>query len=322
MAAIINSVLRFARGFDTDRKEDWSEQQSVQRREIIGAALCDIFNPLYYSPDPYISAETAERFGIVVRKMNLAQNASFWRESYCSGPRPELFKPMFASVLELLPINEQNKRTQAAFKILDRVSVQAEKGIISAGIVSKSLSVLFCEVERVPAKENGMIPTQQSLTLQEWSGWVHIPPKGQVRGSKYMSPTDPDNPDNISPTPWGVQYGDSFLRDDSRPHRTVILEHAAPFSEDLHRSEVLTIIGLMRERLAGQTLQQHKFIPIQIISCTEDMKARVLQAHFEDGRLNIWKSTLHSFQTEEERLANLPLFLLYLAATPTGNTVF
>jgi hypothetical protein len=78
-----------------------------------------------------------------------------------------------------------------------------------------------------------------------------------------MRQSDPNTPESESPTPWDVRFGDNWVRDDSHPHRTVILEHSVPPHEGLLRSEVLTIIGLMRERLSAQTLMEHKLAPVR-----------------------------------------------------------
>jgi hypothetical protein len=53
-----------------------------------------------------------------------------------------------------------------------------------------------------------------------------------------------------------------------------------------------------------------------------DYQARILQADFRDGKLTIYKSLLWSFATQEERLENTSLFLLYFAAQPVGDTTF
>lgn len=51
------------------------------------------------------------------------------------------------------------------------------------------------------------------------------------------------------------------MRDDSKPHRVFLLEHASHPEKELLRSEVLTVLGMMRERLAGHTLRENKIAP-------------------------------------------------------------
>lgn len=51
-----------------------------------------------------------------------------------------------------------------------------------------------------------------------------------------------------------------------------------------------------------------------MVSSLGYMKARIIQAHFEDGRLVVLKSKLYDFSTPESCDQNLGLFMLYLAS--------
>lgn len=83
-----------------------------------------------------------------------------------------------------------------------------------------------------------------------------------IKWWKYNRPsTEPQEHERVAGYR-SSRFGYSWLRDDARPHITCILEHAVPPEESLLRNEVLTILGLMRGRLAGHTLKQHQIIPV------------------------------------------------------------
>ncbi|KAL2839351.1 hypothetical protein BJY01DRAFT_250531 [Aspergillus pseudoustus] len=347
MEDLVKGVLRFGRRFDSERVADWSEHQHLHRRQIIRDALTEIFDKLYYSPSPCISLSTAKDLQIVVKQLKLVETGNY--DSVRQDFQPEFFKPMPMGALEFLKVDFKEKSVQGHLSSLDSTWSHAETGNCGgynqAKAVAETLSRWFRKLERVPVGENGA-SVQDSLTLQEWSGWIHRRPSPKIEGTKYMRPSGADGPEGTSPTPWNAQYSDGWLRDDSNPHQTVMVVHTSPPHDDLLRAEVLTIIGLMRERLATQTLIEHKIIPvrailpflnyiyhgatrtifltvvqIQVISCMADFQARVLQAHFQYGRLTIFKSLLWSFKTVEDREENLLAFLLYLGAKPVGDTI-
>lgn len=57
-----------------------------------------------------------------------------------------------------------------------------------------------------------------------------------------------------------------------------------------------------------------------VISCMNGFAARITEGHFSEGKLILYKSPLHYFDTEGYREANVELFLLYLASEPVGVT--
>lgn len=99
-----------------------------------------------------------------------------------------------------------------------------------------------------------------------------------IEKDKYMQPSPlpkPESPDEPPPDPkaninpaafqW-TRLANAWMRDDSKPHRIFLLEHASHPEEQLLRSEVLTILGMIRERLAGHTLRDHKIAPVRLDS--------------------------------------------------------
>ncbi|KAL3441884.1 hypothetical protein BJX65DRAFT_313422 [Aspergillus insuetus] len=317
---VSTSIATLVRSLDPDHERiaDWDDQHHLHVRQDIIADLMTIFDKIYYTPDPYVSSETARDLDITIQHLKLVETGSYAEEHFAH--QPVFFQPMPLSAFELLPIDRFDVRTNELMKSLDEYWDEAESGgkcggFTQARAVSDMFSCLFSMAERVP------VGSDENFTLQQWSGWVRRWPNRTVPGRKYMRPTGTKNCQNKSPIPWDVRYGDNWVRDDSHPHRTVILEHSVPPYEGLLRSEVLTIIGLMRERLSAQTLMEHKVAPIQIISCMNDYQARILQADFRDGRLTIYKSLLWSFAEQEERLENTTVFLLYFAAQPVGDTM-
>ncbi|KAJ0425050.1 hypothetical protein BJY00DRAFT_308935 [Aspergillus carlsbadensis] len=310
-------IATLVRNVDRERKADWDVQHHLHARQEVTAGLMVVFDRIYYMPGPYVSDMAARDLDISVKHLKLIEMGDYRTEH--QEFRPGFFKPMSLKAFELLPISRCDAGTRAMVKILDKYWTEAERGgrcggFTEATAVSDHLSCLFSRAERTPAGSD------EDYTLQQWSGWVKRWPNQTVPGRKYTRPTNPANPENHSPTPWDVRFGDDWVRDDSHPHRTVILEHSVPPYEGLLRSEVLTIIGLMRERLSAQTLTEHMIAPIQIISCMSAYEARILQADYQGGKLTIYKSLLWSFATHEDRLENTPTFLLYFAAEPVGDT--
>lgn len=58
-----------------------------------------------------------------------------------------------------------------------------------------------------------------------------------------------------------------------------------------------------------------------VISCMNGFAARIIEGHYNEGKLVLYKSELFDFATEGYRDANVELFLLYLGSQPVGDTV-
>lgn len=84
--------------------------------------------------------------------------------------------------------------------------------------------------------------------------------------SRDEPPPDPRANINLAAFEW-TRLAEAWMRDDSKPHRMFLLEHASRPEEELLRSEVLTILGMIRERLAGHTLREHKIAPVRFYTC-------------------------------------------------------
>lgn len=59
---------------------------------------------------------------------------------------------------------------------------------------------------------------------------------------------------------------------------------------------------------------------MNVVSCVNGYGARILQAHYQEEKLVVYKSRYYDFGDAEERYRNTRLFLLYLASEPVGNT--
>ncbi|KAL2870545.1 uncharacterized protein BJX67DRAFT_370071 [Aspergillus lucknowensis] len=312
LETLVKTVSRIARGHDRERLADWAEQHHIHARQDLRDALDPIFDKLYYSPSLEVSRDFAQRLRIRWSQLPLVEGSA----NHMKGRRL-FFEPIPLTLLGRMPLKREDGGTGKRVRAMDGLWARQESGMCGeysqAGVVADTLIHEFGLYERV-------VSMDASHTLQELSGWVQCWPGREIQDQKYMRPTKYTSEADRCLTPWNARFADTWHRDDARPHRTVILEHSVLGSEGLQRSEVLVIIGLMRERLAGYTLLENKVIPVQIISCMNGFKARILQAHFWYGELIIYKSWLYDFSTPEERGVNVPLFLRYLASRPVGDT--
>lgn len=58
-----------------------------------------------------------------------------------------------------------------------------------------------------------------------------------------------------------------------------------------------------------------------LISSMNGFAARIVQGHYSEGKLVLYKSDLFYFNTAGYREANIELFLRYLGSEPVGDTV-
>ncbi|KAJ0345145.1 hypothetical protein COL922a_014935, partial [Colletotrichum nupharicola] len=128
-----------------------------------------IFDKIYYTPDPYVTSETARDLGISIKHLKLVETGDYKNEHF--EFRPEFFKPMPMAAYELLPIDAFDVGTTGLMKTLDEYWDEAESGgkcggFTQARAVSDLFSCLFSLVERMP------VGSYDDFTLQQWSGWV------------------------------------------------------------------------------------------------------------------------------------------------------
>ncbi|KAJ0425038.1 hypothetical protein BJY00DRAFT_308923 [Aspergillus carlsbadensis] len=110
---------------------------------------------------------------------------------------------------------------------------------------------------------------------------------------------------------------------DGRSHIVFTMCHDLVPEEDvIYRRELLAILGFMLTRMKSPYFEDHHVVPVMVISCFPDHRARILQAHLTDCDFIIRKSSPYDFSNPESREENLPLFLAYMASVPVGSTRF
>jgi hypothetical protein len=154
---------------DHERIADWGDQHHLYARQDIITGLMTIFDNIYYTPDPYVSSETARDLDISIKHLKLVETGSYASEHFAHWPA--FFKPMPLGALELLSINRFDARTSELMKSLDGYWDEAENGgkcggFTQARAVSDMFSCLFSMAERVA------VGSDEGFTLQQWSGWV------------------------------------------------------------------------------------------------------------------------------------------------------
>ncbi|KAL2839377.1 hypothetical protein BJY01DRAFT_250557 [Aspergillus pseudoustus] len=119
-------------------------------------------------------------------------------------------------------------------------------------------------------------------------------------------------------TPWSLDPGEVWQGRDGTPHLTfTMINHSAPH-QGLLRVELLMILGVMLTRHRIVSMKAHNIMPVSIqagnmiekidvISCFNRYKARVLRAHMSETGLAIEKNRFYDFITPESRATNGPL---------------
>ncbi|KAJ0421369.1 hypothetical protein BJY00DRAFT_312276 [Aspergillus carlsbadensis] len=78
------------------------------------------------------------------------------------------------------------------------------------------------------------------------------------------------------------------------------------------RAEVVTILGIMAERHEAEELHAHTIIPVMLISFVGPGHARILLAHFDQGKLQIEMSSLLPIYTDDN--TNMDTLIRWWAA--------
>ncbi|RDW72420.1 uncharacterized protein DSM5745_07592 [Aspergillus mulundensis] len=142
------------------------------------------------------------------------------------------------------------------------------------------------------------------------------------------SATDRDNPYKAISGPSNVRAAwhirDDKTRTSREPHALFTMTHTVPPppppTEQILRTEILAILGVMLSRLRSWTLRDFSIIPVLLISCFNRYKARVLYGYMSDNGLVIACSCLHDFSTQQARDKNFNVFFSWMASEPIGNT--
>ncbi|EAW18190.1 uncharacterized protein NFIA_081340 [Aspergillus fischeri NRRL 181] len=102
------------------------------------------------------------------------------------------------------------------------------------------------------------------------------------------------------------------------PHIKVLMFNAIQGQEDfLIREEILTILGVMMQRLNTDGLEKHVVAPVMLLSFMGECHGRI--AYFDGDKLVIQRSKLYRFYSGDWK--SYLLFLTYLAAGEVQQTL-
>ncbi|KAL4883170.1 hypothetical protein BJY04DRAFT_27853 [Aspergillus karnatakaensis] len=120
--------------------------------------------------------------------------------------------------------------------------------------------------------------------------------------------------------PWITDIRWVNRRHDGNPHVQLAMVQHTPPTEELLRTELLTLLGVMITRLGVEDLAEHRVMPVMALSCFQGARARIVQAFMTDTGLAICKTSLFDFTDQENREDTIETCLSYLASTPVGDT--
>jgi hypothetical protein len=101
------------------------------------------------------------------------------------------------------------------------------------------------------------------------------------------------------------------------PHLVCILHQGVDIAGPLLRSEVLTIVGVILDRMRSEWSETHLIFPILMVSMI-GTQGRILQAHYDGDKLYIQYSKLYEFKYFDKD--NIDLFLRWMMNEPIGDT--
>ncbi|KAL4958566.1 hypothetical protein BDW69DRAFT_179564 [Aspergillus filifer] len=144
-------------------------------------------------------------------------------------------------------------------------------------------------------------PEGQNESLTAITGWIHLDGYTPWLG-----------PDTVERPEWACNGG--WVHPGNKtPHFKAVMYSAISGSEEcLLRGEVLTILGIMMERLQLESLRKHLIIPVMLFSFMGPRHGRILLAYSDGRQLIIRKSPLYQFTSRDE--GSMELFARYQAA--------
>ncbi len=102
-----------------------------------------------------------------------------------------------------------------------------------------------------------------------------------------------------------------------RPHLACVLHQGIDMAGPLLRSEVLTIVGVILDRMRSEWSETHLIFPILMVSMI-GTRGRILLAHYDGDQLYIQYSKLSEFKDFDKD--NIDLFLRWMMSEPIGDT--
>ncbi|PYI02466.1 hypothetical protein BO78DRAFT_453940 [Aspergillus sclerotiicarbonarius CBS 121057] len=268
-----------------------------------------------------LTDEQAARYHIICRPLTLRTDGGY------SSTESVHFKPWPLLKLEQYPIDHSDKQTESDFKgheaVFDNFNKDHQDDTIDEDDSDEDDSGDFlCNALVYEFVQYARKGHPSGNTLEHLSGWHEGDFDRKILKGRYMDSamhTDPSSDPLASPS---LTFEAVWYRTlpHELPHISLIVSYEGLSDDNLLRSEVLTLIGIMRTRLGRTELKEHTVAPVLMISCMGFLKARILQAHYTNGKLMVSKSPLHDFSTPEARQKNIPLFLLYMCSECVGDT--
>ncbi|KAL4941083.1 hypothetical protein BDV06DRAFT_223439 [Aspergillus oleicola] len=144
-------------------------------------------------------------------------------------------------------------------------------------------------------------PEGQNESLASITNWMHLDGYAPWLGANTVEKPE-----------WACNGG-WVPPGDKQPHFKAVMYSAISGREEcLLRGEVLTILGIMMERLRMESLGKHLIIPVMLFSFMGPRHGRILLAYFDGQQLVIRKSPLYQFTSRDE--GSMELFARYQAA--------
>jgi hypothetical protein len=101
------------------------------------------------------------------------------------------------------------------------------------------------------------------------------------------------------------------------PHEVCLLNQGFENVGPLLKSEVLSIIGILLERMGPEWSKAHLIFPLLMVSMIGP-QGRILQAHWDGDKLYVQYSQL--YELRDYNKDNMDLFLRWLMNKPIGDT--
>ncbi|RAH85516.1 hypothetical protein BO86DRAFT_159337 [Aspergillus japonicus CBS 114.51] len=291
-----------------------SEEMHHKARNTTRAHLRELHRRVQASQSQSLSESETRDLGVDCVELPLRPDGLLREET----DEAVYFHPWPLRRLEAHPVDMTDPTTRESARIKEKLWARFDrKGTDQDGFLSAVLADEFLEYLR-----EGPLGRD---TLEQFSLWTEGSAKtfeGGIIRSRYMdfsASADPDTGPGAAHAA-DFKFEEAWCARKGNPHVSLIVTHKVAPEERLLRTEVLALVGIMRTRLSRAALKEHTIIPINMISCMRQRQARILQAHFNGEDLVIRKSHLYDFSTRELREKNIPLFLLYMASRPIGDT--
>ncbi|PYH40502.1 uncharacterized protein BP01DRAFT_361227 [Aspergillus saccharolyticus JOP 1030-1] len=289
---------------------DSTEELRHKARNTTRAHLRELHRRVQASPSAAFSDSDARELGIECVELPLQPDGLLPNTG-----EAVYFQPWPMRRLEAHPVDMTDPTTRDSARVKEKLWARLDrKRADQDGFLSAVFADEFLEYLRVG-------PLGRD-TLEQFSLWTEGNLENGIIRSRYMNFSSSADPDAgpVAASTADFKFEEVWCAGREHPHISLIVTHKVAPAEKLLRTEVLALVGIMRTRLSRAALKEHTIIPINMISCMRQRKARILQAHFDGEDLVIRKSGLYNFATRELREKNIPLFLLYMASRPTGNT--